>query len=294
MDDNGRPLNPRGDVFETTDLQASIKETGLKHPIMVRIDDHGRYLLQEGHRRLAACKKLGWQEIPCLIENYSPEANPLDDIITMFAGDVTSDYNPVSAAIAVKRLVDAGYRLSQIAKAWGKKPDTVGAYLALLDASPAAADAVESGRMGISVFSRLKSLPPEIQEAVIDRASDDSGNVSMRNVIAALKETKAEAEAAAVGAVYIQANHNLKNLYNAALQAVAHIEDELAEMVAQYLLDYGPETDPAEFYKSLPADVRYLQLKLAHTTAGLLTAAPDGSQDNGREPSVLDLYKVED
>ena len=50
----------RRDMGDIEGLAASIADIGLLHPITV--DEDGRLLA--GARRLAACKQLGWKEIP--------------------------------------------------------------------------------------------------------------------------------------------------------------------------------------------------------------------------------------
>ncbi|MEM4345676.1 MAG: ParB/RepB/Spo0J family partition protein [Candidatus Caldarchaeum sp.] len=46
-------------------LEKSIRENGLLHPLVVAAVDDGSYRLLAGHRRLEACKNLGWKEVPC-------------------------------------------------------------------------------------------------------------------------------------------------------------------------------------------------------------------------------------
>jgi ParB family chromosome partitioning protein len=48
------------------ELQTSIEEKGLLHPIVVRVDDDG-YEVVAGNRRFVACKQLGWKRITCHI-----------------------------------------------------------------------------------------------------------------------------------------------------------------------------------------------------------------------------------
>jgi hypothetical protein len=53
----------RKSLGDIQSLATSIKEVGLLHPIVVRPD--GRLIA--GERRLAACKRLGWQSVPVTI-----------------------------------------------------------------------------------------------------------------------------------------------------------------------------------------------------------------------------------
>jgi ParB/RepB/Spo0J family partition protein len=53
----------RRDLGDIDELARSIDEVGLLHPIVVRSD--GRLIA--GERRLAACKRLGWQRVPVTV-----------------------------------------------------------------------------------------------------------------------------------------------------------------------------------------------------------------------------------
>jgi ParB family transcriptional regulator, chromosome partitioning protein len=58
----------RRDLGDIDSLAASIQDIGLLHPIT--IDEDGRLLA--GARRLAACKQLGWNEIPVKVVRCAP------------------------------------------------------------------------------------------------------------------------------------------------------------------------------------------------------------------------------
>lgn len=52
---------------ELDSLAQSILRSGLLNPVSVRTTEEGGYQLIAGERRLRACKKLGWQEIPAIV-----------------------------------------------------------------------------------------------------------------------------------------------------------------------------------------------------------------------------------
>jgi ParB family chromosome partitioning protein len=58
----------RRDLGDIEGLAASISDIGLLNPITV--DEDGRLLA--GARRLAACKQLGWKEIPVNVVRMRP------------------------------------------------------------------------------------------------------------------------------------------------------------------------------------------------------------------------------
>jgi hypothetical protein len=58
----------RHDLGDIAGLAESIEDIGLLHPITV--DEQGRLLA--GARRLAACKRLGWKDIPVNVARMRP------------------------------------------------------------------------------------------------------------------------------------------------------------------------------------------------------------------------------
>ena len=60
------PANPRDRLHDIDDLARSIRERGLIQPIIVHPIDRG-YQIVAGHRRYAACRKLGYTTIPCIV-----------------------------------------------------------------------------------------------------------------------------------------------------------------------------------------------------------------------------------
>lgn len=59
--------NIRQYEFELNEIMRSIKDNGLLQPIGVKEEEDGFYTIIWGHRRLNACKKLGWRNIPAVI-----------------------------------------------------------------------------------------------------------------------------------------------------------------------------------------------------------------------------------
>lgn len=55
-------------------LTDSIRQSGVLVPIAVRPVEGGRYEIISGHRRIHACKKLGIETAPTLIQNSTVTA----------------------------------------------------------------------------------------------------------------------------------------------------------------------------------------------------------------------------
>jgi ParB-like partition proteins len=68
---NPNDYNPNivpGDILAK--LRAEIAEKGLCEPIIVRSSGNG-YTIVDGEHRWQVCKELGFQEIPCIVQEYS-------------------------------------------------------------------------------------------------------------------------------------------------------------------------------------------------------------------------------
>lgn len=63
--------NSRVSIKNLEGLMQDIKQHGLKHAIGVIPTKNNEYLLVFGHRRLLACKKLGWKKIPASLYDSS-------------------------------------------------------------------------------------------------------------------------------------------------------------------------------------------------------------------------------
>ena len=51
-------------------LGAEIRQKGLTQPIIVRRKGNDGYLIVDGYHRWLICRDLGWQEVPCIIQDY--------------------------------------------------------------------------------------------------------------------------------------------------------------------------------------------------------------------------------
>jgi len=67
---------------EEDELIESINSKGVLQPIIVFEDGNKKYVLLDGQRRISACKKLGFKEIPAHILDKKP--SPIENISIMF------------------------------------------------------------------------------------------------------------------------------------------------------------------------------------------------------------------
>jgi ParB/RepB/Spo0J family partition protein len=83
-------------------LKSSIERHGLIQPITVRPDASGKYVLIAGCRRITACKKLKWKDIPCTILTPNRE---LDSMLIEFEENChRQDFTWQQEAVACRRM----------------------------------------------------------------------------------------------------------------------------------------------------------------------------------------------
>jgi len=281
LDGSGEPINPRGPVRDTQDLQKSIAAIGfLIEPLVVRWMPGAKetaYLLVHGHRRLTAVKALGWKTIPCHVLPH--ESSPEDDTLYMLAADTNESYPPLYLAKAFARLRDAGRTMKEIANAWGKTPDQVSAHIQLLDAAQPAQAAVMDGRMGMSVFSLVKHLPATEQAAIINGAE---GNVSMRYVKERMRQRRDQDAPRANGngpetAASPAVDRTVKGEYHKALTAVRAVRQAMQDGRL-----------PAS-YDDWPADITVLHVELLAALDSIRPLAHGCANAQHRKPAPVFL-----
>ena len=94
-------------VIDNEDMQSlaeSIKSQGILNPITVRHLENGEYEIISGHRRVFACKKLGFEFVPAFVKEMTRE----EAIIVMTDSNLHRDgLLPSEKAFAYKMKLDA-------------------------------------------------------------------------------------------------------------------------------------------------------------------------------------------
>jgi ParB family chromosome partitioning protein len=141
------------------ELALSIEQKGLLQPIVVR-PVKGGFEVVAGHRRLEACKLLGWSKIACHVAE-------LDDReayeVSMVENIQHRTMDPIEEALAFKKYVETyGYgSVSDLAKRIGKSQEYVSKRIRLLDLPSEVKEEVMSRRMTPSVAQELVTLKPD-------------------------------------------------------------------------------------------------------------------------------------
>ena len=144
---------------ELSELQASIKATGLLQPITVRPAGPDRYELIAGERRLRAVSSLGWEKVPAVVKD-------IDDRTALTFALVEnlqrSDLNPLEEAEGYQRLVDE-FKMTQqqVADIVGKDRSTVANILRVLSLPSTVRRMVAEGQLTLGHARALLALPSE-------------------------------------------------------------------------------------------------------------------------------------
>lgn len=143
---DSNPFQPRQDNSPEAleELAADISRNGLIHPPVARAVN-GRYQLACGHRRVAACRALGWQVIPVDIRNLSDQDMAL---MAWSENESRRDLNPLERAEAIRRMMETfGWTQEQAGQHLGLARSTIANILRLLDLRPEVQEALRAGRI---------------------------------------------------------------------------------------------------------------------------------------------------
>jgi ParB family chromosome partitioning protein len=135
------------------ELGNSIKAQGILQPLLVRPIDHG-YEVVAGERRLRAARKVGLTKVPVVYRDVS-DAELLE--MSIVENIQREGFNPIEEAEAYHRLITE-FKLTQ----------------------DQAAERVGKSRSAVANFLRLRNLPPQIKDSIID------GSLSMGHARALL------------------------------------------------------------------------------------------------------------
>ena len=151
------PYQPRREFNEAelSELQASLRASGLLQPITVRPAAAGFELIS-GERRLRAATRLGWKDIPAIIRDVDDRT-----LLTLALVEnlQRADLNAVEEARGYRRLSEEfGYTHAQIAEAVGKDRTSVTSLLRILQLPAGVLDIVEKGHLTAGHARALVSL----------------------------------------------------------------------------------------------------------------------------------------
>ena len=127
-------------LHELADLTASLKQSGLLQPVLVRRKGDGIYELISGERRWRAAKEAGMETIQAVIRNCGDEESV---VLALVENLQRADLNPMEMARAYHRMMNE----------FGLTQDII-------------AQRVSCERSSIANVVRLINLPSEIQQLI--------------------------------------------------------------------------------------------------------------------------------
>ena len=148
------------DNEEMNCLVESIKSQGILNPITVRPIDNGEYEIVSGHRRVFACKKLGFEFVPAFVKEMTRE----EAILVMTDSNLHRDgLLPSEKAFAYKMKLDA-------IKRQGERTDLTSAQVGHKSLTSVERIAIENDESKTQVqrYISLTRLIPELLQMVDD------------------------------------------------------------------------------------------------------------------------------
>jgi ParB-like chromosome segregation protein Spo0J len=198
--ENGEPINPRGPVRNTADLQRSIKECGkIIVPLSVAEEEQtGDLYLINGHRRMTAAKIMGLELVPFQVVHVGKISEDLL-LDMMLATNVQEAFPAIvldgsgqvvgGLAMAIRNRIEGSDRtIESLSDLMGMRTDVISAYFRLCYAPTRTQKAVASGRLSITAYSRIKYADPELQADIV---GDGESQISVSAVVKKLKTRKA-------------------------------------------------------------------------------------------------------
>ena len=149
------PDNPRKDVGDVTELAESIKANGILQNLTV-VPYEGSYRVIIGHRRLAAAKMAGLEELPCVVVEMTEK----DQIHTMLTENMQRvDLTIYEQAQGFQMMLDMGDSMDEIADKSGFSKTTVRKRLEIAKLDGAALKkATETRQVTMADFDKLAEV----------------------------------------------------------------------------------------------------------------------------------------
>ena len=169
------PDNPRKDLGDVSELAENIKANGVLQNLTVvpaqRVeavwkqltDPHNdipeydnSYVVLIGHRRLAAAKLAGLEELPCVVANMTPE----EQLAVMLTENIQREKLTVyEEAMGFQQLhVNFGRSVQEIADTYGFHPTTVRRRLKMAELDPDTLREVSGRQIALADFDRLAKI----------------------------------------------------------------------------------------------------------------------------------------
>jgi len=154
-----------------SELISSISTDGLHQPIEVRPDGDS-FIVVFGHRRLEACKHLGWENMPCMVvEGDEAKIRGHTFQENFFREDLT----PLELAVAIADEVkEERMTLEQLAFGFKKTQDWVRRQIAIVGWPVDVLEGIHKGKLSIAAAANLACITEDFYRAsLVDQAVEN-------------------------------------------------------------------------------------------------------------------------
>lgn len=175
------PNNLRTDVGDVSELAESIKQDGIRQNLTVLPYEQG-YRCLIGHRRLAAAKLAGLEQVPCVVERE--DMSLIDQMAIMLSENMQrADLTPFQEAKTMQTMLDLGDTVGGISEKTGLSKSTVYRRINPLKeyGQDTVAKAFERGAT-FGDFEKLNDISdPEKRQEVADKLGTNNFNYAYEN-----------------------------------------------------------------------------------------------------------------
>lgn len=127
------PQNPRKELSDLTELADSIRAMGVMQNLTVVPEDEewSRFKIVIGHRRAAAARLAGLEEVPCVVIEHMDEK---EQLATMLLENIQrSDLTVIEQAEGFQMMIDIGSSITEISRRTGFGETTIRHRVKLLE-----------------------------------------------------------------------------------------------------------------------------------------------------------------
>jgi ParB family chromosome partitioning protein len=167
--------NVRVRLDDIEELALSIKTLGLIKPLIVSVDGD-EYQILDGHRRLAALKRIGVEHVEVIVRGEPSERARLAVQVALASHSARLD--PMTEARTIEKLMfEHLLTREQIAAMLGRSPAWVRGRTDLLRLTPTEQQEVERGRMSVTeAHLRLRSHASQAGQVASSAVGARAGN----------------------------------------------------------------------------------------------------------------------
>jgi ParB family chromosome partitioning protein len=172
IDENPYQTRRSFDEAALQELAASIQESGLAQPVVLRPGIDGRYILVLGERRCRASKLAGKTSVPAIVRELGNERAAE---LTVIENLQREDLNCLEQAQAFARLSrEFNLTQEQIGKRVGTSRESVANYMRLLKLPQPVLDLIGAGKLGFSEARVLLEAAVYLDAAGLEKMAHDA------------------------------------------------------------------------------------------------------------------------